>query len=51
VNGVVHASLQTVFAAALLATGLPRACFRRVSPVPQNGFIGRGGRCFSTLVK
>src|ERR1700688_29325 len=34
-NGVVHVSLLASLAAALLTTELPRACFRRVSRVPQ----------------
>jgi hypothetical protein len=34
-------SLQAIYAAALLATAVSRVCFRRVSRVAQNGFVGQ----------
>jgi len=43
-------SLQAIYAAALLGTAVSPACFRRVSRVPQNGFIGGVQAFFSPFV-
>src|SRR5580698_9388418 len=43
---MVHRSLLASFAAALLAIDVPPVCFRPVSRVPQNGFVG-GLKCFA----